>query len=131
MSLLARAVTATAAGGISSGARVIAAVVVIGHGLILSMLGGDLGVGLTPRGRGGRSGRGHVHGFPATSVPLDYMISVCEIDDFPDSTHCQHKPFLNPSTFFLRIIVDAILHLAKDKKRAQHVREINVGVVFI
>ena len=131
MSLLARAVAATASGGISSGARVIAAVVVVGHGLFLSMLGGDLGVGLTPRGRGGRSGRGHVHGLPATSVPLDYMISVCEIDDFPDSTHCQHKPFLNPSTFFLRIIVDAILHLAKDKKRAQHVREINVGVVFI
>ena len=94
------------------------------------MLEGE-GVGLRPRGRGGRSGRGGVSGLPATSVPLDYMISVCEIDDFPDSTHCQHKPFLYPSTFFLRIIVDAILHLAKDKKRAQHVREINVGVVFI
>lgn len=37
-SLLARAVTATAAGGISSGARVIAAVVIVGHGLFLSML---------------------------------------------------------------------------------------------
>ena len=49
MSLLARAVTATAAGGISSGARVIAAVVIVGHGLFLSILGGDLGVSLTLR----------------------------------------------------------------------------------
>ena len=39
--LLARAITATAAGGISSGARVIAAVVVIGHGLFLSMFEGE------------------------------------------------------------------------------------------
>jgi hypothetical protein len=43
--LAARAVTATAAGGISGGARVIAAVVVVGHGLFLSILGGE-GVGL-------------------------------------------------------------------------------------
>ena len=44
MSLLAaRTVAATAAGGISSGARVIAAVVVVGHVLILSMLGGEVG----------------------------------------------------------------------------------------
>ena len=42
VSLLARAVAATAARGISSGARVIAAVVVIGHGLLLSMLGGEV-----------------------------------------------------------------------------------------
>ena len=54
--LLARAVTATAAGGIASGARVIAAVVV-GHVLILSMLGGEV-ISLKPRGRGGRNGRG-------------------------------------------------------------------------
>ena len=40
MSLLARAVAATAAGGISSGARVIAAVVIVGHGLFLSIPGG-------------------------------------------------------------------------------------------
>ena len=44
MSLLARAVAATTAGGISSGARVVAAAVVVGHGLFLSMLGvGDAG----------------------------------------------------------------------------------------
>ena len=50
MSLLAaRAVAATAAGWISSGARVIAAVVIVGHGLFLSILGGDLGVSLTLR----------------------------------------------------------------------------------
>ena len=48
MSLLARAVAATAARGISSGARVIAAVVVIGHGLLLSMLGGEV-ISLKPR----------------------------------------------------------------------------------
>ena len=41
VSLLARAVAATAARGISSGARVIAAVVVVGHGLFLSMLEGE------------------------------------------------------------------------------------------
>ena len=44
VSLLARTVAATAAGGISRGARVVAAVVV-GHGLFLSMFGGE-GVGL-------------------------------------------------------------------------------------
>jgi len=48
VSLLARAVAATTAGGISSGARVIAAVVVVGHGLFLSMFGGE-GVSLTLR----------------------------------------------------------------------------------
>ena len=42
VSLLAWAVTAIAAGGISSGARVIAAVVVVGHGLFLSMVGGEV-----------------------------------------------------------------------------------------
>ena len=41
VSLLARAVAAIAAGGISRGARVIAAVVVVGHGLFLSMVGGE------------------------------------------------------------------------------------------
>ena len=62
VSLLTRAITAIAAGGISSGARVVAAVVVVGHGLFLSMFGGEV-ISLKRHGRGGRSGRGGVSGW--------------------------------------------------------------------